>query len=348
MQTVIRNVDDNLELIEAEKGMFSKDDEFFLPVIIHNLKGYDSHLIIKHMRAGHMIPSVEFATVDENDEVVVEKVKDMFIIATNSDKYMGFQIGQVRFIDSMQFLNRSLDSLISTVAKDGMDKFIYTKRHFPDMGQFELVTRKGIFPYEWFNSAERFEETSLPVQDMFFSCLYEEKLSDDDYAHAQSVWKHLNFPSLRQYHDLYVKTDVLLLADVFENFRSRCHDYYGIDACHYWTLPGVSYDACLKMTGVELQLLTEPHGNDQRLFLQRGIRGGVSTITHRYAKANFDSMGADYNPNDPSKYLMYLDANNLYGHAMRQLLPVDGIKFLTDKEVLETDLTEKLATDTKG
>jgi len=199
-------------LIEAEKGEFSKDDEFFLPVIIHNLKGYNSHLIIKHMRAGHMIPSVEFATVDENDEVVVEKVKDMFIIATNSDKYMGFQIGQVRFIDSMQFLNRSLDSLISTVAKDGMDKFIYTKRHFSDMGQFEILTRKGVFPYEWFDSAERFEETSLPVQDMFYSRLYEEKLSDDDYAHAQSVWKFFYFSSLRQYHDLYVKIDVFAFS----------------------------------------------------------------------------------------------------------------------------------------
>jgi len=167
MQTVIRNVDDNLELIEAEKGEFSKDDEFFLPVIIHNLKGYDSYLILKHMRTGHMILSVKFATVDEDDEVVVEKVKDIFIIATNSEKYMGFQIGQVRFIDLMQFLNSSLVSLISTVVKDGMDKFIYTKRYFPDMGQFELVTRKGVFPYEWFDSAERFEETSFPVQDMF-------------------------------------------------------------------------------------------------------------------------------------------------------------------------------------
>jgi len=102
------------------------------------------------------------------------------------------------------------------------------------------------------------------------------------------------------------------------------------------------------MTGVELRLLTEPHGNDQLLFLQRGIRGGVSTITHRYANANLDDMGTDYNPNDPLKYLMYLDANNLYGHAMRQMLPVDGIKFLTDKEVLEFDLTAKLATNSKG
>jgi len=91
----------------------------------------------------------------------------MFIIATNSEKYIGFQIGQVRFIDSMQLLNSSLDSLISTVAKDGLDKFIYTKRHFPDMGQFELVTRKGVFPYEWFDSAERFEEIFSPCRTCF-------------------------------------------------------------------------------------------------------------------------------------------------------------------------------------
>ena len=128
---------------------------------------------------------------------------------------------------------------------------------------------------------------------------------------------------MRDYHDLYLKSDVLLLADVFENFRDVCLTNYELDPAWYYTAPGLAWDAALKKTEVELELLSDP---DMLLMVEKGIRGGVSSIMHRYAKANNKYMGEDYNPAESSKYLQYLDANNLYGWAMSRPLPTKGFK----------------------
>ena len=119
------------------------------------------------------------------------------------------------------------------------------------------------------------------------------------------------------YHDLYLKFDILLLADVFENFRSTCLQYYKLDPCHYVTSPGLSWDAMLKMTDIKLELMTDI---DMFQFVEKGTRGGISYIANRYGEANNKYM-KEYNKEKPSKYIMYLDANNLYGYAMSQYLP---------------------------
>ena len=124
------------------------------------------------------------------------------------------------------------------------------------------------------------------------------------------------------YHDLYLKSDILLLADVFENFRKTCHQYYELDPCHYFTSPGLSWDAMLKMTGIELELMTDI---DMFQFIEKGLRGGISYIANRHGQANNKYMST-YNPDEPNKYIMYLDANNLYGWAMSQYLPTGGFK----------------------
>jgi len=289
-------------------------DKFFVPVIAHNMRGYDSHVIIKHM---------EKSFASEN----------IHVIASNTEKFTSFQIGQLRFLDSLQFLNASLDALVSNLKRDlekeGVNRFSHTRRHFPDRASFTRVTSKGVYPYEFMDGAEKFNEKSLPSIEHFFSKLNDESISEEEYTRAQDVWKHFEIQDMHQYHDLYLKTDTLLLADVFENFRRVAMDNYQLDPCHYFTSPGLSLSACLKHTAVELELFTDI---DQLLFIERGIRGGISTICNRYSKANNKYL-PDYDSSLPSKYIMYLDANNLYGYAMSEPLPVGGFKFLSFAEI---------------
>ena len=137
-----------------------------------------------------------------------------------------------------------------------------------------------------------------------------------------------------EYHDLYLGSDLLLLADVFESFGKTCLQYYSLDPCHYFTSPGLSWDAMLKMTKIKLELMIDV---DMYQFIEKGMRGGVSYIANRYGKANNKYM-KEYNEKAPSKYIMYLDANNLYGWAMSQYLPTGNFKWMSDKEVEKIDL----------
>ena len=168
-------------------------------------------------------------------------------------------------------------------------------------------------------------ETMLPPKSSFFSKLNNEHISDINFKHAKKIWKKFNLNNLGEYHDLYLKTNVLLSADVFENFRKMCLDHYKLDAAHYFSAPGLAWDAALKKSGVTLELFTDP---DMHLFTEKRFRGGISVISNRYSKANNIYMGKKCNKNKKSKYIMYLDANNLYEHAVSQPLPVRNFKFI--------------------
>ena len=181
-----------------------------------------------------------------------------------------------------------------------------------------------MYPYEYMDSFERFDETALPPKEAFYSSLTDENISDDDYEHAKKVFESFEMKDLGDYHNLYLLTDVLLLADVFESFRDTCMQNYGLDAAHSYTAPGLAWQAALKMTEVELDLFTDP---DMHLFIEEGIRGGVAIITHRYAKLNVPDLEG-YDPTKPNEYIVYLDANNLYGWAMSQSLPTGDFKWL--------------------
>ena len=182
------------------------------------------------------------------------------------------------------------------------------------------------------DSLERFKENKLPPKEAFYSRLMGEGIGDEDYEHAKKVWKVFGMKTLQDYHDLYNVTDALLLADVFENFRNICMENYKLDPAHYFTAPGLAWDACLKITDVELELLSDI---DMLLMIEKGIRGGVSMISNRYGKANNKYMGESFNEKEPSKYIQYLDANNLYGWAMSKPLPSHGFKWMKMDE-LET------------
>ena len=267
-----------------------------IPVVFHNLRGYDAHHLMQAMS---------------------KLEKEVKCIANNMEKYITFSVGNIRFIDSLNFLQASLDSLVSATPKELL-KITSTISKGSD-----LLYKKGIYPYEYMDSWGRFSETKLPDKEKFYSKLNDEHITDEEYEHAKTVWETFECKTLGDYHDLYVKTDVALLADIFENFRNLCQEQYGLDPAHYYTSPGLSWDAFLKKTGVELELFTDL---EMHLFVERGMRGGISMVSKRHAKAN-NPLVPDYDPSKPNKYIMYLDVNNLYGWAMSKALPKRDFKW---------------------
>ena len=190
------------------------------------------------------------------------------------------------------------------------------------------MLRKGVYPYEYMGSWEKFNETSLPSKEDFYSHLNMEDIDDIDYRHGNDVFNKFKLNNLGDYHDLYVQSDPLLLADVFENFRDMCLKEYELDPAHFLSLQGLAWQACLKKTNIELELLTD---YDMLLTVEEGIRGRICHSIQRYAKANNKYMKS-YNNNEESSYIQYLDANTLYGWAMSKKLPTNGFKWLDASE----------------
>ena len=200
--------------------------------------------------------------------------------------------------------------------------------------QFRLLLRKGVYPYEYMDNFERFEEQALPSIDKFYSELNLEGISKTDYQHAQKVWENFEIRDLGDYHDLYLINDVMLLADVFENFRDTCLSIYQLDPAHFYTSPGMAWQAALKVTGKQLELLTD---QEMLLFFEKGLRGGLCQASHRYVKANNKYMGKQYDSKKDSSYIMYFDVNNEYGWAMVQKLATHGFKWVNDISMFTTD-----------
>ncbi|CAH3190830.1 unnamed protein product [Porites evermanni] len=290
-----------------------------LPVIFHNLQGYDSHLFIKQIARleGDLncIPSTEEKYISFSKSI---KVGEYYCSKLGKMCPINFEI---RFLDSFKFLQTSLANLVSNLSADD---FHNTNHVFKK--NVDLLTRKGVYPYDYVSSLDKLSETCLPPKKEFYSQLYDEDISDDDYQHAIKVWNTFECKTIRDYHDLYLKSDVLLLTDVFENFRKTCLRHYSLDPVHYLTSPSLAWDACLKETGQQLELL---HDYDMLMMFERGIRGGITHISKRYAEANNKYM-KDYNPGKESTFIQYLDANNLYGWAMSQQLPTHGFKWMKD------------------
>ena len=274
-----------------------------IPVIFHNLKGYESHLIFSELHKFNL-------KVD--------------VIPNGLGKYMAFFLGRdLVFIDSMQFMNFSLDKL----AKNLVEEF--------GTENLELLKQKGAYPYGYMNSFKRFNEDKLCARKYFYSSTKDKKVSEDgkisdghvsikDYMVCEKIWDKFNMKNMVDYHDHYLKKDVLMLADVFEKFIDTCLKYYELDPCHYFSAPGLSWDAMLKMTGVKLEKISDI---DKYLFIEKGARGGICYIAKRYAKANNKYM-SDYDLNKQSTFITYLDKNNLYGWAMSEYLPYGEFEWL--------------------
>ena len=304
--------------------------------MFHNLSGYDAHLFIREL-SGH--------------------TSDMEVIAKNKEDYISFSIKvsvdsyidkngeekdkliELRFTDSFKFMSSSLDSL--TINLVGSRKRLFGFEGYSEL-QYGLLTRKGVYPYEYINFWDRFEETQLPSMNAFYSNLNISSISEEDYERAQRVWKEFGMHNLGDYHDLYLRTDVVLLANVLEAFRDTCLKHYKLDPEHFYTSPGLAWHACLKHTRIRLELLTDP---DMLLMFEQGIRGGITQAVRKYASANNKYMGDKFEPKSESSYLQYLEANNLYGWAMSQPLPIGGFKWV---DVNPNEISELATRTDKG
>ena len=304
-----------------------------IPVMFHNLRGYDSHFIMQEI--GETVKKHTYT--NKKGEKCQMNIN---AIPNNMEKYMAFMLGNhLTFLDSFQFMSSSLEKLVSNLPKELLK---YTSQTFKNE-KLDLMSKKGVYPYDFMDSFEKFNE-KLPPKEEFYSILNDEHITDKDYQHAQTVWNTFNLKNMGEYHDLYLKSDILLLADVFENFRKTCLQYYKLDPCHYFTSPGLSWDAMLKMTNIKLELMTDI---DMFQFIEKGMRGGTSYIANRHGKANNRYMKT-YDEKAPSKYIMYLDANNLYGWAMSQYLPTGGFKWLAKNQIDKIDLAKYKEDSNKG
>ena len=266
----------------------------FIPVVLHNLQNYDSHLFIRNLgeTEGNIncIPKTEEKYISFTKDIIVDEFID------KKTQKTVFVKRQLRFIDSFKFMASGLENLVKNLNPDELN---FLKRFYKVEEERKLLSRKGVFPYDWFDSMEKLNEKKLPEMDKFYSKLNDENVSEEDYQHAKKVFNTF-CKTMRDYHDLYLKTDVILLADVFENFRKVCKKNYNLDPAWYYTSPGLAWDAMLKITKVELELLWD---SEMYLMIEDAIRGGISTVSKRYAKANNPYMRKKYNPEEETIYM---------------------------------------------
>ncbi|GET55768.1 uncharacterized protein LOC110251886 [Rhizophagus irregularis DAOM 181602=DAOM 197198] len=284
-----------------------KPREMHIPVIFHNLSGYDGHIIMQGIGA-------------------MECEDDIDPIPYNMEKYMAFKLGSLRFIDSLQFMKSSLDKLASNL---GAEKCRAQECSNP---QHLWRIDAGVYPYEYMDDWKKFEKTSLPPKGAFYSKLNETHISDKEYEYAQYVWEKAGCKTMQDYHDIYLKTDVLLLADIFQNFRKMALKKYGLDPLWYYSTPGFAWDALFLMTGQRLDLITD---QDMYMMVEQGLRGGISMVSKRYARANNPGMEeGKWTTDKPKSSILYLDANNLYGWAMLQYLPTGNFHWVKEENEL--------------
>ena len=225
------------------------------------------------------------------------------MIANNKEDYITFSVNvtvdkyidkegnekdkliKLRFINSFKFMASRLDSLSSNLVRGGMKLFGFDDY---EESQYNIFTRKGIYPYEYMSSWDKFKESQLPPIEAFYSNLNMTNISEDDYQHVQRVWNAFGIRNLGDYHDLYLQINVILLANVSEAFRDTCLEHYSLDPAHFYTSPGLAWKACLKKTRVRLELLTDP---DMLQMFEHGIKGGITQVVHHYALANNPYMG---------------------------------------------------------
>lgn len=301
----------------------------FIPVFFHNLN-YDSHLFVKQLA----LNSEQVDVIAQNKEKYVSFTKHILVdeIFEEGGRKRNVFL-RLRFVDSFRFMSSSLAELAKNLPSCD---YLQLKKYCKNDMKFELLKQKGVFPYSYVDTFLKLDETKLPSREQFYDKLRDEHVSEEDYARAQQVWNVFECVTLGDYSDVYLKSDVLILTDVFENFRKVCFQNYKLDPAHYFTTPGFTWDAMLKFTKVELDLLTDI---DMLHFFKKGIRGGVSTCIDRKAVANNQFL-PNYDPTQPKSFIAYLDATNLYGYSMIQYLPHSKFTWLSENEIQNFDVNE--------
>ena len=246
-----------------------------------------------------------------------------------------FNIGKLQFVDTFGFLSTSLSNLTESLRNAGgcfgnMDKVFGEKK--------DLLLRKGVYPYEYMNSFEKFNETKLPKIEDFYSSLNKESISIGDYEYAQKVWKEFEIKNLGEWHDLYLKCDACQLADVFENFRKTAYSNYKLDPAWSWTAPGLSWDGMLFKKGVTIE-----NFSDMEMYelIEKNIRGGMCSVgPERHCEVMNKYIDTEYK--GQNEYLMYFDMTNLYGKAMSEPIPIGDYKWekedINAEDILKLDV----------
>ncbi|XP_053206582.1 uncharacterized protein LOC128390835 [Panonychus citri] len=271
-----------------------------IPIFFHNLKNYDSHLLITGM------DSKTFST-------------NITIIPQTMEKYIGWFVGNLAFLDSYAFLPASLDTLSKDLSL--YEKETFLRQEWKSCDLTDLLD-KAALPYEYLDSFDRYNEQQLPKIESFYSSLTDKNISIEMYERLQRVWKQFNCENLADLIDIYLRLDVYLLAAVFENFRETSLNDFGIDPPHYMSVPGLSFASAIKMLKVSLKIFTDL---EMYMMIENGIRGGFTTVAKRHVKAN-NRLLKSYDGGEQT-WLLYLDVNNLYGKAMCDVLPIGNYKW---------------------
>ena len=265
-------------------------DSNFIPFEFHNYSRYDSHMFFKKI-------------VDLKKDKVKSKIKPK-----TNEEYIAVKYGCIRFIDSYHFLSESLVTLFKNLDEDD---FKILKKEFPDKWQY--LNKKLAYPYEYFNSID---DNKKPVDNLkrenFFTKLKNDYPDDDEIERTKEIIKLFSIKDGEELTRLYCKSDVILLADVFEKFVKVSTKECGINPLNCVSLPGYTYQCALKYTDIKLQTLQD---KDLIFLIENNIRGGLSSV-----------MGDRYVKSDENKKILYMDAANLYGHSMSQFLPYDEIE----------------------
>ena len=297
-----------------------------MQIFFHKLAGYDAHLFIKQF--GEDTENIKLIPNTEEKYISFSKVLRYDSGKLNDKGKPILNTIEIRFIDSLKYLSSSLDSLSNNLKKD---LFRELSKYFP-REHLELVNKMLAYPYEYKDTIEKYQKTQLPPIEKFSSSLNKESVSEEEYKNAQKIWDKFQIKNLQEFTTLYNKVDILLLADVMKNFRDISLKTYKLDRAWYYTTPGFAWDTMLKMTKQKLELLTD---YDMVLMYENGIRGGISPCSNRYAKANNKYTCEKFDTTKESIYIVYLDANKLYGSAMSQYKPYGGFKWSnTDINVL--------------
>lgn len=297
-----------------------------LPVFFHNLRGYDGHLLCEV--ALGMMKEWELTVIPQTAEKYISmqaKYKVGSYKSKKSDKENAVFMN-IQFKDSVQFLPDSLDRLVRN-----LESVKITKRAIPPNAPDHISKSKGIFPYEWFDSPAKANHTQLPPREAFYDSLNIKECSSEDYNSAHEAWNVFSCQTFGDYILAYLKLDVHQLADVFEAFRALALREDGLDPSHYYTLPGLTLDSAFKMTRTRVDLIQE---QDQYEFIEKGIRGGCTFVNTHYLHVNAPEIDPfSYNPNLPRHEMLYLDMNNLYGHALSAKLPYSEFTWLSEQEI---------------
>ena len=280
-----------------------------IAVFSHGLTNYDSHFILSQAH--------KFG--DGN----------VFAMPRTEEKMCTFSMGRFDFKDSFSFMETSLSELASLLREKGIDKFHNMKRYLPEEKTMHMMLRKGVFPYSYMDNEQRLKDTELPPKEAFYNDLTQSHIGDAEYSFARFVWDEMECRTFQDYMETYLATDVMLLADVFENFRTNCMNDYELDPAHYISSAQYTFDAFLRYSRCRLDSFRDV---DHYLYTQSALRGGVSQISHRLSFANNKYL-TKYDPSAPSKYILYMDLVNLYGYAMTQLLPVGGLRWMSSEEL---------------